>query len=160
MPPMRPWFDIVAEVLGALPVDAVFTVGHDLDPTQIAAAPNVRIETWAEHAEVLSRAAVIVHHGGSGTVLDALAAGVPQVIVPLFADQGANGAVVMKAGLGTALVDSGGAAFHVPQDGEVDRLRTLVAETMASDTVRDRAVEVAAEMSSLPELDPAMLGIS
>lgn len=160
MPPMRPWFDIVAEVLGALPVDAVFTVGHDLDPAQLAAAPNVRIETWAEHAEVLSRAAVIVHHGGSGTVLDALAAGVPQVIVPLFADQGANGAVVMKAGLGTALVDSGGAAFHVPQDGEVDRLRTLVAETMASDTVRDRAVEVAAEMSSLPELDPAMLGIS
>ncbi|MFE6509244.1 glycosyltransferase [Nocardioides sp. NPDC057767] len=160
MPPMRPWFGIVAEVLGALPVRAVFTIGHDLDPARIAAAPNVRIETWADHADVLSRAAVVVHHGGSGTVLDALAAGVPQVIVPLFADQGANGAAIVKAGVGTALPHSGGSAFHIPQGGEVERLQTIVAETMASDTVRGRAAEVAAELSALPELDIAMLGLT
>ncbi|EGD41668.1 putative LigA [Nocardioidaceae bacterium Broad-1] len=160
MPPMRPWFDIVAEVLGALPVRAVFTIGHDLDPAQIAAAPDVRIEPWADHADVLSHAAVILHHGGSGTVLDALAAGVPQVIVPLFADQGANGAAIVKAGVGTALPGSGASAFHVPQGGEVERLQELVAETMASETVRERAAEVAAEMSALPELDVAMLGIT
>jgi UDP:flavonoid glycosyltransferase YjiC (YdhE family) len=160
MPPMRPWFDIVAEVLGALPVRAVFTIGHDLDPAQIAVAPNVRIEAWADHADVLSRAAVILHHGGSGTVIDALAAGIPQVIVPLFADQGANGAAVMKAGVGTALLDPGGSAFHLAEGGEVERLRALVAETMASETVRERAAEVAADMSTLPDLDVAVLGIT
>lgn len=159
MPPMRPWFEIVAKVLGALPVSAVFTVGHDLDPAQIAAAPNVRIETWADHADVLSRAAVILHHGGSGTVLDALAAGIPQVIVPLFADQGANAAAVVEAGVGTALPNSGGSAFHIPQGGEVERLQELIAETMASEAVRERASEVAEEMSLLPELDVSVLGI-
>lgn len=159
MPPMRPWFGIVAEVLGALPAGAVFTVGHDLDPAQIAAGPNVRIERWADHADILSRAAVILHHGGSGTVLDALAAGVPQVIVPLFADQGANGAAVVKAGVGTALFESGGSAFHVPRGGEAERLQALVASTMASETVRERAAQVAAEIAALPELDVAMLGM-
>ena len=160
MPAMRPWFDIVPAALGGLPVEAIFTTGRDLDPAQLSVPSNVRALAWADHAEVLARAAVIVHHGGSGTVLDALAAGVPQVIVPLFADQGANGVAITKGAVGTALLDDGGFAFHLPKGGEVDRLQTLIAETMHSETTRQRAAEAAAEMAALPELDLAMLGIT
>ena len=44
------------------------------------------------------RTAVVVGHGGSGTTFGALAAGVPVVIVPLFADQFANAERVAEAG--------------------------------------------------------------
>lgn len=160
MPAMRPWFEIVPDALGGLPVEAVFTTGKDVDPGQLSVPANVRVQAWAEHAEVLARAAVIVHHGGSGTVLDALAAGVPQVIVPLFADQGANGVAITKGAVGTALLDDGGFAFHLPKGGEVQRLQHLITETMHSETIRQRAAGVAAEMATLPEMSLAMLGIT
>lgn len=160
MPAMRPWFHILASAFGGLPVEALLTTGRDLDPGQVRAPVNVRVETWADHNDVLRRAAVIVHHGGSGTVLDALAAGVPQVIVPLFADQGANGVAVTKAGVGTALSDHGGFAFHIPKGGEVERLHALIVETMDAEAIPARATEVAAEIAATPVLDLTMLGIT
>jgi UDP:flavonoid glycosyltransferase YjiC (YdhE family) len=39
------------------------------------------------HARLFERVALVVHHGGSGTMASALRAGVPQVIVPLILDQ-------------------------------------------------------------------------
>jgi hypothetical protein len=43
---------------------------------------------------VLPHAALVVCHGGSGSTFGALAAGVPLVIWPLFADQFRNGRAV------------------------------------------------------------------
>ena len=51
-------------------------------------------------ADILGEAAVVVGHGGSGTTLEALAAGVPQVVAPLFADQPYNAARVAVVGAG------------------------------------------------------------
>lgn len=46
-----------------------------------------RVVRDAPHALLFPRMAVVVHHGGSGTTAQALRAGVPQVLVPLFLDQ-------------------------------------------------------------------------
>ncbi len=43
--------------------------------------------TLTAHDLLLSRCAAVLHHGGSGTAAAALAAGVPQVVVPLQFDQ-------------------------------------------------------------------------
>lgn len=43
---------------------------------------------------------VVVCHGGSGTAFGALAAGVPLIICPLFADQSSNGQLIASAGAG------------------------------------------------------------
>ncbi len=40
-----------------------------------------------DHARLFPRVAAVVHHGGAGTTAAALRAGVPQVVVPHFADQ-------------------------------------------------------------------------
>jgi UDP:flavonoid glycosyltransferase YjiC (YdhE family) len=52
---------------------------------------------------VLPRAAAVVHHGGIGTVAQALAAGIPQLIMPMSHDQPDNAARVMRLGVGSAL---------------------------------------------------------
>jgi MGT family glycosyltransferase len=46
--------------------------------------PNVVLREWVPQLEVLSRASVMVHHGGFGTVKECLLIGVPMVSVPLI----------------------------------------------------------------------------
>jgi UDP:flavonoid glycosyltransferase YjiC (YdhE family) len=52
---------------------------------------------------VLQSCDVLVHHGGQGTALTALASGCPQVVLPKFDDQLENAAAVVKSGAGLAL---------------------------------------------------------
>jgi MGT family glycosyltransferase len=89
-----------ADALGRLPVHALVTTGPALDPAVIKAPQNVSVRQWARHADVLPYCSAVVTHGGHGTVIKALAAGVPLVIVPLGRDQPDNAARVVHAGAG------------------------------------------------------------
>ena len=60
----------------------------------ISAPDNVTVTRWARHAEVLPHCSAVITHGGHGTVMKALIAGVPLIVVPLGRDQPDN------AGLG------------------------------------------------------------
>lgn len=98
------------EQVAALPVRVLATVGRELDVGPVP--PNVRVERWVPQADVLAHAAAVVCHGGSGTVLGALAAGVPLVVVPLFADQPQNAVRVATVGAGVvASLDGIGSAL-------------------------------------------------
>lgn len=52
--------------------------------------PGVKAVAFAPFAELLPRCRAIVHHGGIGTLSQALAAGVPQLIMPMAHDQPDN----------------------------------------------------------------------
>lgn len=52
---------------------------------------------------ILPHAAALVHHGGIGTVAQAIAAGIPQVIRPTAHDQPENGIRVERLGIGATL---------------------------------------------------------
>lgn len=52
---------------------------------------------------VLPRAAAIVHHGGIGTAAQAMAAGVPQLVMPMAFDQPDNAARLERLGIGASL---------------------------------------------------------
>ncbi|NGY57559.1 glycosyltransferase [Lentzea sp. NEAU-D13] len=65
-----------------------------LDAQVVVAAPG----RWLPQAEVIRQADVVVHHGGSGTMLAALASGVPQVVLPQGADQFGNAQALVEAG--------------------------------------------------------------
>jgi UDP:flavonoid glycosyltransferase YjiC (YdhE family) len=89
------------EAVADLPVRALLTVGRDIDLEQLPAAPsNVRVERWVPQGEVLPHAAAVVCHAGSGSTLGALAAGLPLVCIPLFADQPYNARRVAASGAG------------------------------------------------------------
>jgi rhamnosyltransferase subunit B len=65
-----------------------------------ALPPNMFHTTFAPFREIFPRCAAIVHHGGIGTTAEALAAGRPQLILPLGFDQLDNGVRVQKLGAG------------------------------------------------------------
>jgi len=61
------------------------------------------IFSYAELSLVLPRAALLVHHGGIGTLARALEAGIPQIVSPLKYDQPDNAHRVTELGLGALL---------------------------------------------------------
>jgi len=58
---------------------------------------------YAPFSELLPRCAAIVHHGGIGTTAQAMACGIPQLIMPFSHDQPDNAARVKKLGIADAL---------------------------------------------------------
>jgi MGT family glycosyltransferase len=92
--------------LGALPVQVVVTTGRHRDPRELelgAIPDNVRVERWVALSDLLPRAAAVVTTGGSGTVMSALAHGVPVIVSPSDWDQHENAWRVAWSGAGIRL---------------------------------------------------------
>lgn len=137
------------EALGGLGVEALLTTGPHVDPDALGAVPdNLRVESYVPQAEVLGHAAVVLCHGGSGTLLGALAAGQPLVVAPLFADQPDNAAVV--AALGCGLVASA---------TDAEAMSAALAQVLSEARFGERAGAVAAEIAALPGMDEAVAAL-
>jgi len=74
-------------------------------PAQLPAnlPPEVRHFHYLPFSDVLPRCSAIVHHGGIGTTSQGLAAGIPQLIMPLAHDQPDNADRIRKLGVGARL---------------------------------------------------------
>jgi MGT family glycosyltransferase len=94
--------------LETLPVRALVTLGEVISPEELPDADNVVTVTSAPHAAVLPHASVLVTHGGHGTVIKALAHGVPVVCIPQGRDQADNAARVEVSGVGVRLKRTAG----------------------------------------------------
>ena len=90
----------IVAAMATLPVRAVVTTGHAIDPADVPAPSHVQVVRTAPHETVLAHAAAAVNHGGHGTVIKALAAGVPQLVIPMGRDQLDNAARVVARGAG------------------------------------------------------------
>jgi MGT family glycosyltransferase len=93
----------VIDGLGTLAVRGVVTTGPAIDASALRPASNVTILERAPHREVLRHAALVVTHGGHGTVMKTLAAGVPMVLLPHGRDQADTATRVTVRGAGIAL---------------------------------------------------------
>ena len=89
---------------GLIEAEVLVTIGPYLDRADLpAAAPRVRVEQFVPQDEVLPGAGAVVCHGGSGTLVAALALGVPVVVLPMGADQPDNADRVAELGVGIVL---------------------------------------------------------
>jgi UDP:flavonoid glycosyltransferase YjiC (YdhE family) len=99
-----PFFPSVQEGLSDAPVDLLMTVGPTVDPAALGdQRPGVRVRAYVPQRAVLDRCAVVICHGGYGTLLDAVDAAVPLVVVPFGADQHDNAAAVERLGIGIVI---------------------------------------------------------
>lgn len=152
---MMALFRAALDAVAGLPVRALLTVGRDLDVAQLGTAPdNVRIERWVDHVEVMAEAALVVCHGGAGTTLGALAAGVPMVVFPLFADQADNGRRVVAAGAGVAVDARGAAAANrTIESDDAAALRDAILQVLNGPGYAEAAAEARSAFTALPLLD-------
>ena len=146
----------VAAALGTLPVRGLITTGPAVDPAGISAPPNVTVVRAAPHAAVLPRAAAVVTHAGHGTVIKALAAGVPVVCIPMGRDQAENAARAVAAGAGVRLRPRAGtpavarAVRRVLDDGRHRAAAARLGEALRREAAEDRAVVELEALARVP----------
>ncbi|WP_265522772.1 nucleotide disphospho-sugar-binding domain-containing protein [Oerskovia flava] len=93
----------IVDALGTLPVRGFVTTGPAVRPDALRAPPHVTVVTSAPHGDVLRQADLVVTHGGHGTVMKALAAGLPLVVLHHGRDQADNAVRVTTRGAGVAV---------------------------------------------------------
>jgi UDP:flavonoid glycosyltransferase YjiC (YdhE family) len=108
--------DRVSAAVGGLDLDAVLTIGPAVDRDAVRVPDNVEVVAFADHDHLLPDAAAVIGHGGLGTVLRALAHGVPQLLLPLGRDQTFNASRVEQLGAG----------IRLPTDAPPERIRTAI----------------------------------
>jgi UDP:flavonoid glycosyltransferase YjiC (YdhE family) len=77
--------------------------GHAPRHEQLDVPANAQLVDWVSYSQVMPLADVVVCHGGHGTLVRALAVGVPVVTVPASGDMGENGVRAQWAGAGLNL---------------------------------------------------------
>lgn len=96
------FYETAVEACRLLDRPAVLVSPHrDHIPAQLPS--NITHVTFAPLGELLSRASIVIHHGGIGTASFALAAGIPQIALPLRGDQFDNGNRLQRLGVGAML---------------------------------------------------------
>jgi UDP:flavonoid glycosyltransferase YjiC (YdhE family) len=130
-------------------VDVLVAAGPSGDPTLLGELPaNVRVEKFVPQAEVLRHADLIVHHGGAGTMLSAVAEGMPQLILPQGADHPFNAEAIERACAGRAL----------PNEAQTPAaLEEAIGALLAEGPERLAAKRIAAEIAAMPAPDPELL---
>ena len=155
VPTPVPIYDIAMKAVADLPARVLLTTGATGEsPVSAAPASHVHVARWVPQADVLAHARVVVCHGGSGTTLGALAAGVPLVVTPLFADQPQNGRRIATVGAGINVEPGETGAIHSAIDPAA--LHDAIAAVLADETFTRAAGAIAAEIAALPPADAAL----
>jgi UDP:flavonoid glycosyltransferase YjiC (YdhE family) len=146
--------------VAGLDARVLLTVGRAVDPAGLGPVPdNVHVEAWVDQADVLASADLVACHGGSGTVLGALTAGVPLVVVPLFADQFENARRVAATGAGQVVIaapKAGRPGRNPIDEGDAPQLASAIATVLATTGHRDQAERLAAEVAAAPPADEVL----
>jgi MGT family glycosyltransferase len=142
----------VVDALAPLPVRVLVTLGGPVELGEIVPAGNCIVVESAPHAAVMRDAALVVTHGGHGTVIRALAHRLPMLIVPHGRDQNDNAVRVTARGAGLSLMP----------DATTGAIRSACARLLDDPAFRGAArrlgdlVAADAEQSTLiPELEVA-----
>lgn len=144
-PEFAPIYDATLRALADLPIRVLMTTGRGFDLGELEPIPpNTHVEQWWPQEAVMGAAAALVGHGGFGTTMAALAAGIPQVVVPLFAfDQSVHARRVAEVNAGIQLAGGVTAVTDLPA-----ALRRILDEPAFAAGART----MAAEISALPAI--------
>jgi MGT family glycosyltransferase len=94
-------FDKLFEAAAAIDIAIVCAMGPLAE--EYEDSRWVRCVNHVDQLALLPRCAVVLHHGGANTVMEACAFGVPQIIAPIYNDQPHNARLVARAGCGVAI---------------------------------------------------------
>ncbi|MGH9225137.1 MAG: glycosyltransferase [Acidimicrobiales bacterium] len=133
-----------ADGLGGHPYEVVATTGFQRHPRDLPLGPlpdNVHLTQWVSHPALLPRCAAVVTTGGAATIMAALVAGLPLVIVPTTWDKSDNARRVVDAGVGV----------WVPtKKCTPEALRDAVVRVTTDKRYRTRAEQFAARLADAP----------
>lgn len=133
-----------------LPVRLLVTLGETIAPDELAPADNCRLLHSAPHNRVMPEAALVITHGGHGTVARALIHRKPMIVVPHGRDQNDNAVRVAARGAGVTLpADAPAAAFR----SAIEELLSDPAYAAAARELGDRVADEVERSPVVEELE-------
>lgn len=140
----------VVSVLGELDVEVVLATGT-ADLSALGTLPaNARPVGYLPLSTLLPTCSLIVHHGGSGTTAAPLHYGVPQLVLPSFADNPLSAQRVVERGVGLSLDPA-----TLDEPTVRDAIRRLLDEPGFAAAAREVSAEMATQPSPAAVLDRA-----
>lgn len=134
------------EALAEMPIRLAVGLGAGLDPAEFAPqSTRVVAREWISQEQAMTRADVLITHGGMRSVLSGLQHGVAQVVSPFFWDHHHNAGCVDQLGAGIAV---NGETTRDMLDNVPHALRSLLDD----DTYRASAGAAAKEIAALPDV--------
>lgn len=91
------------DALKNLPVRGLVTLGLAMEDLSFNVPENVKLVNSVQHSMVFPHADIVITHGGHGTVMRALANGVPLICLPMGRDQKDNAVKVEIKGCGITM---------------------------------------------------------
>ena len=98
------FFQIFMDAMAQRPaLQGAVAIGNYLKTEEFNCPPNVLIASYAPQVEVLTRASLMISHGGVTGVKESAFMGVPMLLIPVYYDEFGNAARVVYHGLGERL---------------------------------------------------------
>jgi UDP:flavonoid glycosyltransferase YjiC (YdhE family) len=133
--------DSVLTALGDMDVEVVLATGS-ADLSTLGELPgNVRPVGYLPLSSVLPSCDAIVHHGGSGSTASPLYYGIPQLVLPSFADNPLSAQRVAQRGVGLSLE---------PAEANAATVKACLERLLTEPAFARAAREVSAEMATQP----------
>lgn len=141
-------FEAILTGLRDANVNVLATIGPGQDPAQFGPQPDhIRLERYLPQAALLSACDLVLSHGGFGTVSAALAHGLPQVLLPISADQPQNSRRSVELGVGLMLG---------PDERTPEAIRAAVQAVLDEPRYRAQAAGVQEALARLPDISTSV----
>lgn len=141
-------FEMILEGLRDEPLNLILTIGRDRDPAHFGRQlDNVHIERYIPQTLLLPTCDVVISHGGYNTVMAAIRYGMPQVLLPISADQPTHASICQRLGVAVVLDHTRMQAADIRQ-----AVRTVLADA----NYQDNTHRLQEEMQALPTVDHAV----
>ena len=124
----------VCSAVADLGPQATLTLGPAVERDTVRVPDTIEVLPVADHDRLMPECSIVICHGGLGTVLRALAHGVPLVVLPLGRDQTVNARRVEDLGVGIApdIAHVGDAVRTVMRDTSFHVAAARAAERIAA----------------------------
>jgi MGT family glycosyltransferase len=94
----------VIDALAPVPARVLVTLGGAIKANALKPSLNCVLVESAPHSEVMRQAALVITHGGHGTVMRALVSRAPMLVIPHGRDQADNAVRITERGAGLSLL--------------------------------------------------------
>jgi len=143
--------DLLEAIIAGLaeePLTLILVSGRGRDPASLGPLPaNVRVARYIPHSQLLPRCDAIITHAGAGTLIAAVDAGLPMVLIPLFGDQPPNAERAAAAGVAQVLP---------PSEVTPDAVREAIRVVLHEPGYREAVTALRHESAALPPVERAV----
>jgi hypothetical protein len=126
--------EAVAEAIAGTPYTAVVTTGLGQEPVSgIPHLPNLLVFDWLPLQKMLDRSSLFIHHGGHGSCMAGISAGIPSLVIPTFQEREFNARQLHELGAGD---------FILPEELTTETLRRKIEDCISNRSIRQNVKQL------------------